>query len=158
MRRMGKWCKADRVAYLFDGSALYCRLPDGKTLLRYPEARVEMTPAPWDKEQKIPAITALKAAFTKGREDTDWPRQSLWRGLLLENRVQASCAILLRRIVAEFKEWCVFHVHDEVILEVAKEYAEAMKQRLKKEMERSLEWCSDLPLVAEPVIMTRYGK
>jgi len=158
MHRAGTWCKADRVAYLFDGSALFCRLPDGKTVLRYPEARVEMTPAPWDKEQKIPAITALKAAFTKGRDDTEWPRHSLWRGLLLENVVQASCAILLRRIVAEFKEWCVFHVHDEVILEVVVKYAEAMKQKLREEMGRALNWCSDLPLVAEPVIMTRYGK
>lgn len=158
MRSVGKWCEAGRVAYLFDGSALYCRLPDGKTVLRYPEARLGSKPAPWDPEQMIPDLTALKAAFMMGQDDTEWPRHSLWRGLLLENIVQASCAILLRFLVDIFKEYCVFHAHDEIILEIPRDHAEQVRIILKREMETSLAWCRNLPLEAEPVIMERYGK
>jgi DNA polymerase len=158
MRSRGKWIKADRVSYLFDGSSLYCKLPDGKTLLRYPEARIGVKPAPWDETQMIPDLTALKAAFTKGQDDDEWPRHSLWRGLLLENVVQACCAILLRDMVDCFQDDCVFHVHDELILEVIEAMAEQMAAELEQEMEIPPEWCSDLPLVAKPKTMTIYGK
>ncbi len=158
MRHVGTWKEADRVAYLFDGSALYARLPDGKTLLRYPEARVSMAPAPWDKEQKIPNITALKAAYTKAADADEWPRHALWRGLLLENIVQASCALLLRDMAHLFQDTCVFHVHDEMILEVPKGDAEAVKIELQREMETPPQWCFNLLLAAEPNIMEVYGK
>jgi len=158
MRNINTWVKADRVAYLFDGSALYCRLPDGKTYLRYPDARVEMVPAPWNKDQLIVNITALKAAFTKAADADEWPRHSLWRGLLLENIVQASCAIMLREKVDIFQETCIFHVHDELILEVLKAQANAFVTALQTEMEKPSVWAPGLLLEAKPEIMLRYGK
>lgn len=95
LRDVGVWKECDRVAYLFDGDALYARLPDGKTLLRYPEARVEYVVPPWNKDKDgktkdpskplVPNITALKAAFTMAADADEWPRHALWRGLLLEN-------------------------------------------------------------------------
>ena len=78
--------------------------------------------------------------------------------VIVHNCVQASCAIMLRKIVDTFKDCCIFHVHDEAILEVPIDQAEAMKARLQQEMERALSWCADLPLVAEPKVMPRYGK
>lgn len=163
MQRPGKWFDADRVSYLFNRAdrALYCKLPDGATLLRYPEARLEMQDAPWsteDKPAKVQNITALKAAFSKGKDESEWPRHALWRGLLLENVVQASCAVMLRDLVLLFREECVFHVHDEVILEVPIEQASEFVRELKYEMEEAPPWCRDLPLFAEPVIMARFGK
>jgi len=95
LRDVGVWKDCAPVAYLFDGSALYARLPDGKTLLRYPEARVEYVVPPWNKDKDgktkdpskplTPNITALKAAFTMATDADEWPRHALWRGLLLEN-------------------------------------------------------------------------
>lgn len=162
MRSAGQWHQADRVAYLFDGSALYCRLPDGITLLRYPETRLASVEAPWSTPEKpkyVLEITALKAAYKKAADADEWPRHGLWRGLLLENIVQAIETILLRRIVAEFQDVCIFHVHDEVVLEVSIALAEQVRARLAQEMVRILPWCEDLPLVVDgPHILTRYGK
>ena len=168
LRDVGIWKECDRVAYYFDGSALYARLPDGKTLLRYPEARVEYVVPPWNKDKNgkvkdpskplIPNITALKAAFTMASDADEWPRHALWRGLLLENIVQASCAILLRDLVHLFRDLCVFHVHDEIILETARELAEALVIELRREMETPPSWCADLLLSAQPVVMEVYGK
>ncbi len=168
MRDVGTWHEADRVAYLFDGSALYARLPDGETLLRYPEARVDMVVPPWNKDKDgavidpskplVPNITALKAAFTMAADADEWPRHALWRGLCLENQVQAGCAVMLRDIIDYFQDDCIFHVHDELILEVPRSKAEAVCRELQQEMETPPDWCSDLLLVAEPKIMERYGK
>lgn len=167
MRDVGVWKIADRVGYFFDGSALYARLPDGQTLLRYPEARVELIIPLWNKDEhgatidttkpKIPNITALKAAHTMAADADEWPRHGLWRGLLLENIVQACAAILLRDAIYSFQDECIFHVHDSLILEVPREQAESVKRELKREMETPAEWCADLLLVAEPEIMERYG-
>lgn len=168
MHDIGIWKKADRVAYLFDGSSLYVRLPDGKTLLRYPEARAEWVVPPWNKDEegreidpekpRVPSITALKAAHTMAADADEWPRHALWRGLLLENIVQASCAVLLRDMIHIFQDYCIFHVHDELILEVARVLAETLREKLEQEMETPPEWCFDLLLVAKPKIMEVYGK
>ena len=156
MRNEGVWFECGPVAYKFDGTALFCRLPDGKTLLRYPEARIEMTEAPWG--DLVPSLTALKAAFKPKADSSEWPRHGLWRGLLLENVVQASCAIMLRDITWEFQDCAVFHVHDELILEVDKDQAEGYVSALQEAMETPPDWCEGLPLKAPAGIMTRYGK
>ena len=156
MRTEGVWFECGPVAYKFDGSALFCRLPDGGTLLRYPEARIEMTEAPWG--DLVPSLTALKAAFKPSADSTEWPRHGLWRGLLLENVVQASCAILLRDATYAVQDVAVFHVHDELILEVDRSEAEDWKVKLKNLMEEPPEWCEGLPLKAPAQIMERYGK
>lgn len=156
MRNSNEWMDAGNVAYIFDGDSLYARLPDGKTLLRYAQARVEMQETPWG--DKKPCITALKAAFKPSQDATEWPRHTLWRGLLLENVVQACCAVMLRDKAYEFQDNCVFHVHDELILEVPEHSAEMWVKELQAAMEEPPVWCSDLPLTAEPEIMTRYGK
>ena len=167
MGDIGTWKIADRVGYFFDGSALYARLPDGQTLLRYPEARVEWVVPPWNRDKKgvtidpgkpkIPNITALMAAHTMAADGVEWPRHALWRGLFLNNVVQACEAILLRDALYSFQDDCIFHVHDSLVLEVLRERAETVKLELKRELETPAEWCADLLLVAEPEIIERYG-
>lgn len=91
--------KAGPVTYEFcsyDG-ALYCDLPDGQTALRYPEARLEKRPAPWDPDQEVIALTALKAAFTAKADAKEWPRHSLWRGLLVENCIAENTLVATDR-------------------------------------------------------------
>lgn len=163
MRNRGVWISADRVSYMFDGSSLFCLLPDGETRLRYPEARLTMAPAHWEPLDKpnpkmVPKLTALKASFTMGQEDIEWPRHGLWRGLLLENIVQATCAIMLRDQIAYWVKYIPFHVHDELVLEVPFAAADDFAAALTESMEKPPTWCSDLPLVAEIKVMSRYGK
>ena len=158
------WHSVRSVSYRYSLSdhALYCRLSDGQTTLRYPDVRIEMKPAPWDEEEMIPQVTALKAAFTAAAEDKEWPRHGLWRGLVLENIVQANCAINLRECLYELEYFdelpVVFHVHDEIILEVPEDRAEHALKALTNVMNTPPDWAEDLPLIAEPQIMTRYGK
>jgi len=63
---------------------------------------------------------------------------------------------MLRDVVYETQEVCVFHVHDEVVLEVPEKYAEGWAKELQIAMETPPEWAPDLPLVAEPEILTRF--
>ena len=157
------WEGAGPAKYLFNehDGALYCLLPDGETTLRYPDARISLEPAPWDETTTIPQITALKAAFIPAADAKEWPRHALWRGLLLENLVQATCAIMLRDacVVLEDEGYDVaFHVHDEIILEVPFDQAEAAAAASQAAMEFAPVWAPKIPLVAKPVIMTRWGK
>lgn len=155
--------KSGKIRYLFnsDDGALYCTLPDGLTKLRYPECRFEMKPVPWDETESRPQLTALKAAFTPRADVKEWSRHGLWRGIFLENVVQASCSILLRECAAECEEEklpVVFHVHDEIILEVDEADADKGLEMLQDIMEYTPDWLDGLPLVAKPEIMLRYGK
>ena len=154
---------ARKVSYTFNSEdgALYCTLPDGITKLRYPDCRFEMKPVPWDEDDLRPQLTALKAAFTPRADVKEWTRHGLWRGIFIENVVQASCAKLLRDCIADCEEEnlnVVFHVHDEIILEVDKDQAEAALKLLQEIMEYIPDWLEGLPLVAKPEIMLVYGK
>jgi len=163
MTNPNQWHDAGPAQYKFDETdgALYCLLPDGETTLRYPEARIEQVPAPWDAEKTIVQITSLKAAFSPAADAKEWPRHALWRGLLLENLVQASCAIMLRDCCVELEDAgfdVAFHVHDETILEVPIAKVKEAIEAAQEIMERAPVWAEDLPLVAIPEIMKRWGK
>jgi len=145
----------DNIYYLYneEDHALYCKLPIGTSALRYADCSI-------NKVKNKYQITALKAAFTPAARDPQWPRHTLWRGLLLENLVQATCAELLRNTIRQCEKEklnVIFHVHDEIILEVPKHKADNACKRLQDIMCTPPE-NMDIPLQAEPVIMTRYGK
>ena len=151
------------VWYYFDSSdgALYGHLPDNETVLRYPECRFEMKSVPWDENVKKPQLTALKASFTPGVDATEWSRHGLWRGIFLENVVQATCCAAMRECLLQCEDAglaVAFHVHDEIVLEVDDAMAPQALEKLQSIMETPLSWLEGLPLVAEPEIMTRYGK
>lgn len=151
------------ISYTFrkEDGALYALLPSGENFLRYPECRYEMKPAPWDEKKMIPQLTALKASFTPAADAKEWSRHGLWRGLLLENVVQAACAEMLRavRYHSEMTNMRpIFDVHDEIVLEVPEDEAEDVREDLQEIMETPPQWLPGLPLTAEPEIMRRYGK
>lgn len=149
--------KAGRATYLFVegllGGTLLCMLP-GDLIIQYPKARLEMLDTDYGKKL---TLTAMKANWHPKQGDSEWPRVSLWRGLLAENITQAFCARLLREVLLDCPN-VVGHVHDEVILEVPTSIAETSRAFLKELMNEVPEWAEGLPLAAEPTLMTRYGK
>jgi DNA polymerase len=52
----------------------------------------------------------------------------------------------------------VLHIHDEIVLEVPEDEAEAAAARLVQIMCEPPPWAAGLPLNAEVAIMERYGK
>lgn len=152
---------AGRVRYVYypqhlDGSLL-CLLP-GDTILTYPQVRIEEVEGRHGR-----AITAMKASFTAKADATEWPRTTLWHGLLAENATQGFCAWLLREALArlELEDGpgdVVSDVHDEIVLEAPAALAYAARDRLAEVMNTvpaAAEW---LPLKAVPTIQDRYGK
>ena len=145
-----------RISYSFEryadgsGGNLVAHLPSGATI-QYPRAERSSG----DRQE----ITAIKANWTPKQGEKDWPRVSLWRGLLVENVTQATCADLLRWAVDELiyeDVTPVAHVHDEIILDTADPGEDA--QLLREIMEEGPDWAQGLPLEAVPQIMMRYGK
>ena len=132
-----------------DGT-LVATLPDG-TGISYPRCRVESDGS----------LSAVKASFKPAYGEKHWPRVSLWRGLLVENVTQATCASLLREVLRDCDAVdlpVVAHVHDEVVLEVAHSDRKSAANHLQQIMEKERTWTKGLPLHAEPTIVTRYGK
>lgn len=85
----------------------------------------------------------------------------VYGGLLAENASQALardifCDMLCRIHDAGLK--IIFHVHDEVVLEVREETANLDLQRVIKIMSTPPEWIPDIPLAAEGSILTKYTK
>jgi DNA polymerase len=131
-------------------TTLLCVLPDA-SILTYPDVRVE----------DDGSLTAIKAAWTPAKGEKDWPRVSLWHGLLVENATQAVCAALLREKVRELLKdgvQVVAHVHDEIVVETYESHGERMTAYLKETMEFAPRWANGLPLRADPKVMFRYGK
>ncbi len=140
---------------LCGGTTLFCQLPCGR-LLTYPEARIEQVETPWGDLQ--PQVTALRAAFTPKATEKEWPRTSLWGGLLFENAVQGTAASLLRDAIYECYAQdlnVVFHVHDEIVLE---EKPGRGREALHHIMNTAPAWAEGLPLAADVDVFERFGK
>jgi DNA polymerase len=134
---------------LCGGTTLFCELPCGR-LLTYPDARVEED-----------GITCMRAAWVPKATETEWPRMSLWGGLLFENAVQGAAASLLRyalRLAVSRGLYVSFHVHDELVVESFKGHEQADSAILHEIMNTPPPWCEDLPLKADVKIMERFGK
>jgi DNA polymerase len=146
MRNKGREFTIGRVTYLFDGLHLWYALPSGRVLC-YPFAR-------FDEEGNL---TYAKASWKPAADAKEWPRARLWRGLACENITQAVANDLLRYALRQLDD-VVLHIHDEIVLEVPEDDAEAAAERLVQIMCEPPPWASGLPLNAEVAIMERYGK
>ena len=146
MRNKGREFTIGRVTYLFDGLHLWYALPSGRVLC-YPFAR-------FDEEGNL---TYAKASWKPAADAKEWPRARLWRGLACENITQAVANDLLRHALRRLDN-VVLHIHDEIVLEVPEDDAEAAAARLVQIMCEPPPWASGLPLNAEVAIMERYGK
>ncbi len=162
--RPGQRFKAGRLSYfavkdiLCGGVTLFCELPDGR-LLTYPDCRVEYVETPWGESR--PALTYLRAAFVPKAGEKEWPRSSLWGGLLFENAVQGTAASVLRAALRELDDngtEVVLHVHDEIVLEAPDWGVGADVMWLGDIMNQTPEWAPGLPLKAEVKVLERFGK
>ena len=150
--------KAGAVEYVFNPSlmkgTLMCIMP-GDHIIQYPAARISQVRTPWGEEKA--AVTCLKAGYHPKADAKAWPRAALYGGLLCENICQAFAAAILRNGLRQCPD-VVAHVHDEIIMEVAKKDADEAAGVLRSIMLDVPDWAEGLPLNAEPVIMERYGK
>ena len=136
------------------GGSLLCRLP-GNIVLTYPQVRFE------EDDYDEPVLTALKASWTPKADAKEWPRVRLWHGVLAENVTQSLCAGILRWALGQLDNVFIdvaTHTHDEVVAETPESEAEEVQGVVDEVMNASPPFAWDLPLSAEPVIMTRYGK
>ncbi len=155
------WCGAGRVKYIFlpdfMGGTLMCEMP-GVHTISYPKFRLEMQDSIYGK-QKL-GMAALKASFKPKADAKEWVIHKIWPGVLVENVTQAFAAALLRHKIRELQGDVnvIAHMHDEIVLEVPKAYAEDAAEHLKSVMNNVPDWAEGLPLNAHPIIMDRYGK
>lgn len=157
--RPGKVYRAGLLEYMYlphvlnKHGALYCKLPSGR-LLTYPGARIEEVEKPWGDE---PGITAMKGSWTPKVDAPDWPRFSLWYGLLAENATQAAQADLTNDAIARAfdlgLEICG-HTHDELLSVTDEpEHDEPLLRRAMMEREA---WAAGVPLKVDIGFGTRY--
>ena len=145
MRHKNHEFNAGRVTYMFDGQHLWYALPSGR-ILCYPYARLEAD-----------GVSYAKASWKPAADAKEWPRARLWKGLACENITQAAANDVLRASLRQL-DGVVLHVHDEIVLEVPEQGADAAKARLHEVMCTPPVWANGLPLEAEVNVMTRYGK
>ena len=164
VKNPGRQYKVGRLAYfavadvLCGGITLFCELPCGR-LLTYPDVRIEMQETPWGEMR--PGLTVLRAAFVPKANEKEWPRTSIYGGLLFENAVQGTAASLLRGAVLRCEASglkTVFHVHDELVLEERKENVPDATAHLHDIMNTAPGWAAGLPLKADVEVMKRFGK
>lgn len=91
IRNPGVGYSHGRVEYFFDEDALdgigalYAILPSGRALC-YPNASIDVQVTPFGK--KVLQITAMKGSWRPAKGAVEWPRVSVWYGLLAENATQ----------------------------------------------------------------------
>lgn len=138
---------------------LWLELPS-KRLIAYPGARIELLPTPWDPDEEKLQLTAIKSSRMPKAGENKWPRVTLWRGILVQNAVQATAADVLRNAIRQgVKEgaWVHFlraHTHDELI----GEGKQGMGEWLIGLLTTLPDWAAGLPLNAEFNQGFNYGK
>lgn len=150
----GRRFSAGRIAYQRVGQDLWCILPDGRPIV-YPKVRVrEKYIEKWDKVVEV-------IEYRKAWGGTSL-RADIWRGILIENADQGTCASLLRWLIRRLQEegFGVAAIrHDEVMLETkAGEDPASVRERLREIMEEGPSWAEGFPLAAETDFGVAYGK
>ena len=91
----------------------------------------------------------------------DGARLRMWGSKLVENLVQATARDVMASMVlaVERAGWpVVLHVHDELVVEVAADQAQACLEDVRRIMSKPPRWMPDLPVECEAQIMEVYGK
>ena len=145
--------------FMVPGSnVLCCRLPSGR-LLRYWAPRLQKgywTDYKTGKlvEKPVPDLTTL---VMKGNVAV---RRTLWRGLAIENVVQAIAADLLANSIVNMHDAglpVVLHVHDNDVAEVDEDKAELLLPVFNQCMLSTPSWTQGLPIAIDSDISTRFG-
>lgn len=150
------------------GSFLWALLPSGRALC-YPYPELRMVTTPWGEEkEQLTFMTVVDMAQKKkakilpdANSKGKWQRVSTYGGSLAENMTQAISRDLLadamRAVEAEGLE-IIFHVHDEIVIEVQQFRAQYALERMAALMSVAPEWAKGLPLAAEGFRAKRYRK
>jgi DNA polymerase len=171
-------CYFGRVSYLFDGSNLYCRLPDGSILyynqafMRYQVTEyVEVAGAWIDCTEFFPhELEDLRKAGARFKQQGrnvvyfhhevtgQWVPQALYGGLQCENIVQGTGrAILVRAMLRVEKAGypIVMHTHDDILSHVRKGFGSVAEY---EDLMRINEpWLAGMPLAVKGHMDERYG-
>lgn len=85
----------------------------------------------------------------------------LWGGILAQNLSQALARDILSDMLLRIERegfQILFHVHDEVVLEVDAATAEESKRKIESIMSTPPSWITDIPVRSEAKLLTRYEK
>jgi len=159
VRSPGERFHAGRVSYCCANGTLWCLLPSGNEIA-YPFPEVKFVTGMYG---PVEELTAMKSSFHPKAGEDEWPRMTLWGGILCENVTQATAAALLRwslrTLFADGWGDCVIgHIHDEPILEVAEADLEDAKAELEAVLSSGPAWAAGLPLACEIKSGLAYGK
>lgn len=139
-----------RVQFSRDEDTLFVTLPSGRRL-HY------VRPFIGQNRFGGPAI----CFWGTGRNSKRWEARDLWYGTLTENVVQATARdclmVALRRAEAAGYE-VVFHVHDEIVVEVDAEKADSALAELCRLMGEPIEWAPGLRLDADGYVSEYFRK
>lgn len=134
-----------KVSFEFSSACLFMYLPSGRRLV-YPKARVEEG----DRGAKV-TFMGLHPVTHK------WARVDTFGGRLVENLVQATARDCLATAMLRLKKYdIVFHVHDEVVMELPPEQQDM--DRIVEIVSAPIDWAPGLPLAAAGDILDWYKK
>lgn len=130
---------------------LFIRLPSGRELA-YPKAMIR----PHHKFAQGDEI-----AYSELNPDGSWRTISTYGGKLTENVIQAiarDCLVEAMLAIDEAGHTIVMHVHDEVVVECNKDFADDVLQEMLELMRKPIPWAPGLPLNAAGFVCDYYQK
>lgn len=139
-------CTCRKIVFDCDGEFMTIQLPSGRKLFYK---------GPRFKDKKIGRSTMpTRVLCYQGvvQETKQWGEIDTYGGKLTENIVQAIARDLLGNSMLQLERanYCpVCHIHDECLVEVPKENAQAYYEEMVKIMSTPPEWASDIPLRAD---------
>lgn len=137
------------ITFSYINHILFVGLPSGRKLAYY-DARIEENAKGRD------AITYAGV----NQETKAWGRNETWGGKLVENIVQAVARDCLAETISQVSAAgykVVMHVHDEIIVDVPRERADALKE-ITDIMARQISWAPGLPLKGDGYETDYYKK
>lgn len=139
-------CTCRKIIFDCDGEFMTIQLPSGRKLFYY---------GPRFKDKKIGrSAMPTRVLCYQGvvQETKQWGEIDTYGGKLTENIVQAIARDLLGSSMLQLESasyYPVCHIHDECLVEVPEENAQAYYEEMARIMGTPPEWASDLPLRAD---------
>ena len=139
------------------GNVTLLRLPSGRAL-RYPDLRLcfeSRVIKHLDENGELAEFEPDEPSLVYGKQ------LALYGGKLCENVVQAAARDLLVESILRLESLglpVLFHVHDEVIVEVSLKDVEQSLRIVERELSQTPSWAPDLPVACEVRVADRYGK
>jgi DNA polymerase len=145
------------------GSFLWCLLPSGRAIC-YPYPKLlegEYGPQLTYMTNPSPDDRKKGKVIKDPQNSANWARVGTYGGSLFNNIIQGTCRDLLADCMLRLSALganIVLHVHDEAVVEVDADKAEAARQKMQEIMRTPPEWAAGFPLWADCGAMKRYGK